>query len=645
MELIDISKINTKTVAFDFFDTVVHRDCHPEEILYQWSKQMAFEMKFEIYPSILYDLRKNVEKTYKNSGIEEIEYDTLLSSIYRKIENQLETMSQKEFIEKAKIIELNIELQHIYLDSEILEALKFLKKESKRIILVSDFYTDKKLIEEILRKFKILDYFSEIYISSEKSYRKSTGNLYKLLLKELELSPEDVTMIGDNFESDYEIPKSLGLKAIHRKYEDTYTITGNRELARLYKQILFGDSMKAPFNVFLADIVFFISELHKRLVKDGVQTALFCSREGQLLKQLFDIYQNIFFYENQRIKTEYFYVSRRSTLYPSFTSLEDEKFEIIFRQYKKMTIQNFLLNLNFTDNEITSITQDMNREFTDILTIDSKLLLDLKAHPVFISRFNKEKEDGLLLRNYVEALTPSQDEIYIVDVGWKGTIQDSLQRAVPNKKIVGYYLGLILNEYSVQNKDNKFGMLFSDYPNKSPFFDIVSRNFGYYEDIFVADHGPTLKYKQEEMIVPVLDENEKHVKIYRAVQNYQKQMVEGFIKIAEAYKNLSSLPFEQMELWLTMSLKKECVHLPKLLSFSRLLKEQVAENFGEIVTKNIAKKSLKRLIKEKKNFFWVDFAYKPFFGTNFLFIPELYTRLIYLIKYTDLKLRLKKYEE
>ena len=83
MELIDISKINTKTVAFDFFDTVVHRDCHPEEILYQWSKQMAFEMKFEIYPSILYDLRKNVEKTYKNSGIEEIEYYTLLSSIYK----------------------------------------------------------------------------------------------------------------------------------------------------------------------------------------------------------------------------------------------------------------------------------------------------------------------------------------------------------------------------------------------------------------------------------------------------------------------------------------------------------------------------------------------------------------------------------
>ncbi len=29
-----------------------------------------------------------------------------------------------------------------------------------------------------------------------------------LLLKELELSPEDVTMIGDNFQSDYEIPKS-----------------------------------------------------------------------------------------------------------------------------------------------------------------------------------------------------------------------------------------------------------------------------------------------------------------------------------------------------------------------------------------------------------------------------------------------------
>ena len=644
MEVFDISQIKTKIVAFDFFDTVVHRNCHPEQTLYQWAKEMALELNFDVSPAILYKVRKSVEND-KELGTEEMCYLDLLSGIYDKIKDKIKIISKEEFIHRAKILELKIELQHIYLDSEIKEVLQKLKSDSKQIILVSDFYTDKELIETVLKKFEILDYFSSIYISSEKACRKSTGNLYKLILKELNLNPTDITMIGDNYKSDYEVPRSLGLNAIYRQYIDKNTTVAEKELVRLYNQILFSNSKKAPFNIFLADIVFFISKLHKKMIQDDVQIALFCSREGQLLKRLFDIYQDTFFGKNQKICTEYFYVSRRSTLYSSFTSLEDEEFEMIFRQYKKITLQNFLLNLNFSDNEIILICQDLKEKPTYVLTVDDHLLEKLKKHPQFITKFNKEKKDSQLLRDYIERLTKNQNEVYLVDVGWKGTIQDSIKKALPDKRIVGYYLGLMLNVYSVENKTDKTGLLFSDYPNKSEFYDIVSRNFEFYEDIFVADHGPVLKYKKDSEIIPILEDDKKHVSIYQAVKDYQEELVFGFSEILEAYKKMKFLPFEQKNLWLMMSLKKECIYIPKLQSFSESLKEKVVENFGEIVTLKTTKKSLKTLLREKSDLLWVDFVYRLFGGVNFLFIPELYTRVIFLLKYLDLKLRLKNYGE
>lgn len=644
MEVFDISQIKTKIVAFDFFDTVVHRNCHPEQTLYQWAKEMALELNFDVSPAILYKVRKSVEND-KELGTEEMCYLDLLSGIYDKIKDKIKIISKEEFIHRAKILELKIELQHIYLDSEIQEVLKRLKSDSKQIILVSDFYTDKELIETVLKKFEILDYFSSIYISSEKACRKSTGNLYKLILKELGLKPIEITMIGDNYKSDYEVPRSLGLNAIYRQYIDKNTTVAEKELVKLYNQILFSNSKKAPFNIFLADIVFFISKLHKKMIQDDVQIALFCSREGQLLKRLFDRYQDTFFEKNQKICTEYFYVSRRSTLYSSFTSLEDEEFEMIFRQYKKITLQNFLLNLNFSDNEIILICQDLKEKPTYVLTVDDHLLEKLKKHPQFITKFNKEKKDSQLLRDYIERLTKNQNEVYLVDVGWKGTIQDSIKKALPDKRIVGYYLGLMLNVYSVENKTDKTGLLFSDYPNKSEFYDIVSRNFEFYEDIFVADHGPVLKYKKDSEIIPILEDDKKHVSIYQAVKDYQEELVFGFSEILEAYKKMKFLPFEQKNLWLMMSLKKECIYIPKLQSFSESLKEKVVENFGEIVTLKTTKKSLKTLLREKSDLLWVDFVYRLFGGVNFLFIPELYTRVIFLLKYLDLKLRLKNYGE
>ena len=49
-----------------------------------------------------------------------------------------------------------------------------------------------------------------------------------------------------------------------------------------------------------------------------------------------------------------------------------------------------------------------------------------------------EKSKSSNFRDYVNSLT-SDDTIYLVDIGWKGTIQDNIQRALSDKIIIGYY--------------------------------------------------------------------------------------------------------------------------------------------------------------------------------------------------------------
>ena len=44
MTTINEKKIDTNIVAFDFFDTIVHRDCDPETILFQWAKDSKLIM-------------------------------------------------------------------------------------------------------------------------------------------------------------------------------------------------------------------------------------------------------------------------------------------------------------------------------------------------------------------------------------------------------------------------------------------------------------------------------------------------------------------------------------------------------------------------------------------------------------------------
>jgi hypothetical protein len=77
----------------------------------------------------------------------------------------------------------------------------------------------------------------------------------------------------------------------------------------------------------------------------------------------------------------------------------------------------------------------------------------------------------------------------MVDVGWKGSIQNNIKRCLPeNTMVTGYYIGL-LSPTEVSKTNRKYGVLFSDVPEHSPFIHVFNNNRSLFEMLLGATHG------------------------------------------------------------------------------------------------------------------------------------------------------------
>ena len=117
-------------------------------------------------------------------------------------------------------------------------------------------------------------------------------------------------------------------------------------------------------------------------------------------------------------------------------------------------------------------------------------------------------------------------------------------------------------------------------------------------------------------------------------------MIEGIDILLDAYTRTDFLPYELYDLFLVNSLKKECVFVPKLYNLRNSLREEVVENFGEVVVKEKVRFSRKRLLVAKKDLLWVDFSYQLFDKVPFLTIlPKTYCTIVFGIRRLILKLK------
>ncbi len=646
-ESVVIYKKRIKYVGVDFFDTCVHRRCNPEAILYEWARRLVRNVGWSISSFELYDVRKNYEKTQKSSLTEELSYELLIGGVYDKLSHKLSNVISKEgFIDLSFDIEISVEKENIVIDDKIVQIFEDIKKSGKKIIVISDFYCGKSYIAEIAEKIGIDRYIDNYFISSDIGKRKSTGNLYRFIIKELNIGYDQLVMIGDNRISDYEIPKKLGIDSRLKKntvcYAENLT---KKSLKKKIYELAFCDYKKKPLNGFLPEILYFVSYLYKELDKHDVREALFCSREGQLIKRLFDIYQRDFI-GAEKIRTIYFYVSRKATYLPSINKLDKENLKSIFGNGPQISIYDFLSCIEFSEDEINLVLENSGLHKEDIIDneLRSEKYKTLMKNKCFNNLFEeKKRKQKVLIEKYIDSLLSPQscDKMVIVDIGWKGSIQDNLIKVFDGKRTIkGYYLGLMGE--NIKNTCDKRGILYTQ--NKTPdrVFKLLSKNYMYYERVFAADHGSVIGYIEDDYgVKPQISQNVKEMELYRFINPYQEIMVDTFERIIDLYKRTVYYPTDAYDWLIESALKKQCIYLPKIWNVMRLARTKAWENFGSLKNNKVRNElKLNVGMYEKKEFLYVEYTYRLLDKMHMRFLyplAALYCRLVYFIKRNSIK--------
>lgn len=511
--LYELIKNSTKRIViFDIFDTIIHRKIHPEDIKKICCDRLVkfLNLKQFTYQQ-MYELRAQGERELclqnHNIGNDlEFRFNDLCRWMYWHLKNILNgTLDEQGFQALARELEFKAEVTNQFPDESVIQVIRQLQNEGYTVLCCSDFYLDKELLRKILAIYEVADCFSEIFVSSEYGVTKRSGRLYERILDSYNAA--DCLMIGDNEESDSNQANAKGIASIYLDRLWAHTLYTRRK--DKFNEAYFEQKLEALFRTednflfaeFALTAFYFIHELYLTLTEKGYKDAFFLAREGQVLKEMFTLYQDICVKnEALKITPHYLMASRRSTFMPGLQKLEHEKFFNLFRQYIKISFAEFMYSLGFTDSVIDPLAAKLGidklkkeLDFPRSETFVRTLISD-DFYYLYEQRRVAQKTN---FKNYLASFGAQQpDRLAIVDVGWKGTIQDNIYKILDeNVRVEGFYIGLIVPAANENPKNTKQGLLFS-YNNRDRYYDIFDENRSLFEVLFAADHGSVIAYNK-----------------------------------------------------------------------------------------------------------------------------------------------------
>ena len=578
---------------FDFFGTIMNRTCSADDVKRLWSNRMAKRLGMCVPSSVLYKIRRGAEaEICKKERDFEFTYNELTDAIYKRLLAVTDkiTFSMETFYAMALEVETGVETDVQVVNQPVVDMIMKLKGMNKRLFVLSDFYLPKFCFTDFLEMKGLSGIFEDIFVSCHFDTNKASGRLYPLVLEKLGVSASECFMTGDNHTSDYLNAKANGLGAYNVKENKKFNqkIDNRKEL---YDILTFEKKDGLSYSNYAFVLYLFTQRLYKELIDKSYKKAFFLSREGEFLKKLFDEYSLYMHntYGLPRVESKYLYVSRQSTFPASLRPLEEEDFTTLFSSYPTMSIRVFLEHIGIRESDAEEIMQSLEGNTTeDIKNLwESKVFADLLANEKFRQVYaDVYLANKMTFLNYLRNQGFFDDkQVALVDVGWRGSMQDYIYRSIEGgASLTGYYVGLG-NNADISEDNKKYGLVFSEYPYKSDHHRIWSFDSNFMERLLSASHPSTRTYVIEnDKINPVFNEFGKEEDNYRLIKPVQEYIMEKFRRILEAESNLPVLDDEFYRLCMEAHIEA-CTKVTgdNMRLQQKLLKGQ-NENFGYLVS-------------------------------------------------------------
>lgn len=506
-----------RAFCFDFFDTLVTRTIEPEHTKRLAARRLSLLLGGEPDCETIYAARREIEADLCRENIEAgRDSEFSFAAMGRRLFTSLSlanlpffaSSGDEAFHELLLDIEVAVEKSVQRLCGPTVQLVRALKDKGFPVCLVSDFYLPEERFRELLLYHGIDGLFDHLFVSADHGLTKGGGRLYDIVAQRLGLSPGQLCMVGDNEHSDIRMACDRGMAAcrvdasVQREYyrrwrqqqEDRQQNTRalEREFARIIRQQ--GGGVFPELGLALWR---FLVGLLAALARDGCRHVFFCSKEGEFMKRLFDRMQEELF-GGPVFTTHYLLVSRKATFVGSLRPLPEEDFARFFSQYPVTSPLEFLLSLNFDREKAKQLCRDLCLEpHRRIAHLNhSRPFMELVCSRAFAAHYEKlrySQQEGF--RRYLDAfhVPVAEEGLRLVDVGWKGSIQDNIYFLLDGKVAVrGYYLGLHLpDHYSNPDseRNRKQGILFSNHSGATPYFSVFDDNRSLFEMALGASHG------------------------------------------------------------------------------------------------------------------------------------------------------------
>lgn len=543
-----------KIISFDIWDTIIKRRCHPEEVKLHTAKYiiLKYESKLRGKYKDIYEILKirdeieaKVCKDNKENGADdECRIENVFKELQKEIfENKIEDISEelvKEEVEQEKRV--------IYINPEILPI--FEKYKDLKMYCISDFYMGADLLKELLDYLELPVKIEKIYSSADYLLNKKTGNLYKKAEEEIGIKPEEHIHVGDNQYSDIEVANKLGIETIKiTKTEfDFVPERGRRfnfDLNTVKKENKNEKNRIFNSGVDLAPLLYFFGySIVEYAIKNDIDKVYYQTREGETFIKIHELIKENNPFGVKLPECDTMEVSRMATFSASLKEFSISELLRLWSQYRTQSMNALFKTLaidiakykGFMEKYDIDIKEDIVDPWFDIRI--QKLCADEDFKQKIQIELDRKREELVQYFEEKKGIVNNADPIFVVDIGWRGTIHDNLAHIFTNKIIGGYYLTLY-DFYNLQPKNTYKISYLNDKNIKN---NEVASMITLLEWIYNPGTGSVVEYKDGNAIRKAKDKETEIVKKY--IKPLQEGMLEG-AKIINEYMKYH--PYEAEE--------------------------------------------------------------------------------------------------
>lgn len=469
-ELIDDPQ--TEMISFDVFDTLICRPVEKPADLYSFLNAKALALTDGIAVNFgksralcEVETRKELEGQKEEITLADI-YQTL-ARFYGVDVQTLDALAQAE---------MALEIDHCRLRPFGKKMFDLALASHKPIILISDMYLPHETIAAMLESCGYGGTYDRLFLSCDFNCTKHTGDLFKVVLAEIEKKPHTVVHVGDNKQSDIIMAEQQGMRAFrwssavewmrsNPHFKSVYSPrVGAGEKARsaiagttargLFdgprpaseRSSLSGqDPYRLGFAVLGPLATGYMQWLAREAKRDGITELFFMAREGWVFKEVFDA---LYPAGPETPKTHYLLASRRAVRVAACRSPADVM-ALLGQPYDpgvalvELFEGRFGISFSQADDERIAALGFRNRQHTLDRSFQHQQQLCALAQE-FMSEIltHAQKERTSYQRFLGENGFTGAKHQAIVDVGWKANIQGALGD-LTQKRTTGYYYATV----------------------------------------------------------------------------------------------------------------------------------------------------------------------------------------------------------